>query len=74
MLKKKLMREKRRKRERQLEERDVSSNSDSEEESLSKAKAIKSKVVHQGRFRREGWLVVVKNMKQSQKLQNKKHK
>ena len=44
MLKKKLLREKRRKKERNLEDKDSSSDSDSDEDKLSKAKTVKSKV------------------------------
>ena len=47
VLKKKILREKRRKREQKLEERDVSSDSDSEEENMSKARLLKSKVNHE---------------------------
>ena len=73
VLKKKLLREKRRKRERQLEERDVSSSSDSDEDNLSKAKAVKSKVIHQGTcFGNCSWLV--KHIQKTQKFQGKKHK
>lgn len=45
MLKKKLLREKRRKKERNLEDKDCSSNSDSDEDKQSKAKTVKSKVL-----------------------------
>ena len=72
VLKKKLLREKRRKRERQLEERDVSSSSDSDEENLSKAKAVKSKVIRQGMcLENSSWLV--KHAQKTQQFQNKKH-
>ena len=48
VLKKKVLREKRRKKEKMLENRDSSSDSD-EEESISKAKSIKSKAIHESR-------------------------
>ena len=49
MLKKKVLREKRRKKEKMLENRDSSSDSE-EEESVSKAKSIKSKAIHESRL------------------------
>ena len=49
VLRKKLLREKRRKREQVLENKDSSSESDSEE-GLSKASLVKSKAICQGRF------------------------
>ena len=48
-MKKKVLREKRRKREQVLENKDSSSESDSEE-GLSKASLVKSKAIRQGRF------------------------
>ncbi|KAK8789504.1 hypothetical protein WA538_001045 [Blastocystis sp. DL] len=46
VLKKKVLREKRRKKEKMLENRDSSSDSE-EEESVSKAKSIKSRAIHE---------------------------
>ena len=48
-MKKKVLREKRRKREQRLENKDSSSESDSEE-GLSKASLVKSKAIRQGEF------------------------
>jgi hypothetical protein len=49
VLKKKVLREKRRKKEKMLENRDSSSDSE-EEESVSKAKSIKSRAIHESRL------------------------